>query len=430
MKHVKLFSGMLLLAAVVGCSGGDETVPDNKAQNETETVFVDDPGPALTAEQETMFNENVNGFTFNMFRALVNKNPGQSIVSSPLSVAAVLAMLNDGAMGKTREELLQVLGFGEAKTRALNEYFQKQMNMENKYDTKLQMSNAVFARQGFEFKPAFVEDMKKYYDAPAEVLDFSSPDAVDHINSWCSGHTNGMIPKIVDQLSPDALSVLLNAIYFNGRWAMPFVEDLTRSEKFTLEDKTQKSVQMMHLTMPMIYQENDLFQALCMEYSDAGYYMTILLPMPGKKVSDIVERMTEEWWKELNTKYVYSMIKGKEVVLSLPRFTVETKDEKIQNLKTVLSELGSPSMFNPEKAQFPNILTTVGLYVSQIIQKATIDVNEEGTIAAAITASTLDGESNALDILTPIYFTADHPFVYVISNMKTGVVYFIGTYQG
>ena len=175
MKHVKLFSGMLLLAAVVGCSSGDETVPDNKEQNETETVFVDDPGPALTAEQETMFNENVNGFTFNMFRALVNKNPGQSIVSSPLSVAAVLAMLNDGAMGKTREELLQVLGFGEAKTRALNEYFQKQMNMENKYDTKLQMSNAVFARQGFEFKPAFVEDMKKYYDAPAEVLDFSSP---------------------------------------------------------------------------------------------------------------------------------------------------------------------------------------------------------------------------------------------------------------
>ena len=239
-----------------------------------------------------------------------------------------------------------------------------------------------------------------------------------------------MIPKIVDQLSPDALSVLLNAIYFNGRWAMPFVEDLTRSEIFTLEDKTQKSVQMMHLTMPMIYQENDLFQALCMEYSDAGYYMTILLPTPGKKVSDIVERMTEEWWKELNTKYVYSMIKGKEVVLSLPRFTVETKDEKIQNLKTVLSELGSPSMFNPEKAQFPNILTTAGLYVSQIIQKATIDVNEEGTIAAAITASTLNGESNPSDILTPVYFTADHPFVYVISNMKTGVVYFIGTYQG
>ena len=419
---------MLLLMALVSCSSSEEAVKELENETGSETEFVDDPGPALTAAQEETFNENVNVFTFNMFRALANRNAGQSLVSSPLSAATVLAMLNDGAMGKTREELLEVLGFGEAKTRAMNEYFQKLMQAEGKYGTKLQISDGMFVSQGYDFKPSFVNDMRLYYDAPAEVLDFSQPASVDHINNWCAEHTNGVIPRIVETLQPDAISVFLNAIFFKGKWLNQFNEKKTKQQKFTLEDNTQKNVPMMQIRKDMYYYEDDLCQAVCLNYSDVDYAMTVLLPKPGRKVIDIIGSLTEEWWKSLNANITYSSEEGNEVMLSLPRFSVETKGDAMEDLSGVLSDMGVHSMFNPATAQFPNILTTAGLYVSQIVQKATIDVNEEGTVAAAVTSGFLYGSPGPQPGV--VTFTADHPFVYVISNQRTGIVFFIGTYQG
>jgi serpin B len=339
----------------------------------------------------------------------------------------VLAMLNDGAWGTTREELLQVLGFKDAKTRALNEYFQKQMKpLGTEGSTKLLLANAMFVREGFEFKPSFVEDMKQYYDAKTETLDFNSPESIDYINDWCSQKTNGLIPEMVRQISPITIAMLFNAIYFCGKWKSPFEKEQTNYAAFTDETGNSHQVEMMvQGTSDVGYFEGNDYKALRMDYEQGDYCMTLLLPTSSKKVSDILSTLSDESFRALDTKYTKP---DPIVVIHLPRFTVETPDETVENLEGVLRKVGITTIWN-EKAELPNILKGANPMVSQVRQKAKIMVTEDGTEAAAITQAGMVGSDIPGPRPYPV-FNADHPFVYIISNRTSGVIYFIGTYHG
>ena len=419
--------GLLLMATgMTSCSKSDSDDAGTKEGTETNTEFIDDKGGALTAEQEQAFNKGVNDFTFNMFRTMNAEHPQTSLVTSPLSAATLLAMLNDGAWGKTREELLTVLGFLDAKTRGMNEYFQKLMDTTaDDATTKLQMANAIYVRKGYEFKPAFTDDMKLYYSADVATLDFDKPETVKYINDWCSEKTHGMIPELIKELPSNALAMMIDALYFKGEWKNRFYDLLTKERTFTREDNTQCQVMTMHDSRESDdYQETDVYQALRMDYGNGSYNMTVLLPKQGKTVSDVVNSLTDASWSTLQSKMGYP---GTLVNISLPRFAVETTDE-VEDLKGILSKMGIKGIFSQTDAELPNVLNVTGLYIDQIKQKAVIKVTETGTEAAAVTYDFPCGSSG--EIIIPINFDATHPFVYVISNRTTGVVYFIGTYHG
>lgn len=431
MKAMKLCSiifGLLLATAgLMSCSSDDNEETGGKGKTENGTEYVDDKGEALTAEQQQTYNKSVNDFTFNMFRTMMAEHPQQSLISSPLSAACVLAMLNDGAWGKTREELLHVLGFSDAKTRALNEYFQKQLKIQDtESSTKLMFANAMFVRKGYEFNASFVEDMKLYYDAKAETLDFSSQESVKYINDWCSQKTNGLIPEMVRQISPNTIAMLFNAIYFCGKWKSPFEKDHTNYAAFTDETGNSHQVEMMvQGTSDVGYFEGDDYKALRMDYEQSDYCMTLLLPTGSKRVSDILGTLSDESFRALDTKYTKP---DPIVIIHLPRFTVETPDETVENLEGILRKMGITTIWN-EKAELPNILKDAWPTVSQVRQKAKIMVTEDGTEAAAITQTGMDGSAGPSSQPFP-EFNANHPFVYIISNRTSGVIYFIGTYHG
>ena len=421
------FGLLLATAGLTSCSSDDNEATGGNGNTENGTEYVDDKGGALTAAQEQAYNMSVNGFAFNMFRTMMAEHPQQSLVSSPLSAACVLAMLNDGAWGTTREELLQVLGFKDAKTRALNEYFQKQMKpLGTEGSTKLLLANAMFVREGFEFKPSFVEDMKQYYDAKTETLDFNSPESIDYINDWCSQKTNGLIPEMVRQISPNTIAMLFNAIYFCGKWKSPFEKDHTNYAAFTDETGNSHQVEMMvQGTSDVGYFEGNDYKALRMDYEQGDYCMTLLLPTGSKKVADILSTLSDESFRALDTKYTKP---DPIVIIHLPRFTVETPDETVENLEGILRKMGITTIWN-EKAELPNILKDAWPTVSQVRQKAKIMVTEDGTEAAAITQTGMDGSAGPSSQPFP-EFNANHPFVYIISNRTSGVIYFIGTYHG
>ena len=421
---VALVGMMCLTGGLVACSSNDEV-------NEPETVVeppIVEEEQGLTAEMEEAINSGINGFSFNLFRVMANNSPRTSIVVSPYSVASVLAMLNDGADGATRKELLEALGFGSSTTRGVNEFFQKQLAVTADGDgARLQTANALFVNQGQELAKTYTADMTAYYDAMVEALDFSSPASVSRINGWCKEKTKGMIPEIINVLSPQTQAVVANAICFGAKWAEPFDKRDTQPGMFTTEDG--KSIQADFMALGSTKGRTvsaDTYDALRMDYAGERFAMTILLPKEGYDVSHVVGTLSTESWTEL-----CRQLDAQEpwfTFVSLPRFTVEPREEG--DISGVLKSLGIKSMFSAATAEFPQILADASLlYVSKVEHKAKIVVTEDGTEAAAATVSEITNGSPGHDYPYPT-FIANHPFLFFISDRQTGCICFVGAYHG
>ena len=383
----------------------------------------------LTQEQKAFANKTTD-FSFNLFRA-VNQlsNDQKSSILSPISVAYVLGMLNDGAAGNTAKEITSVLGFGDGDAKAVNEFCQKLIDGAPQADPSvtLEIANAVVSNKYLDvkFESQFQKDMKQYYDAEVTSLDFTKKtDALRQINGWCTNHTKGMIPEILNEkeLSADALLLLMNALYFKATWTEKFDPKDTSKEIFTTESGQQKEMPMMHRKAAASYSENDVCAMLHLPYGSGDLWsMEILLPKEGKTVDDIINSLNAESWRDLRSH-------GKSAVIDIkiPRFETTFETDLIQPL----SSLGAPSMFDPFHAEFPHVSSNYkdNLYVGLMKQKAAIEVNEEGTKTSAVTVS----EMLCGDFLISenSIFHANSPFVYVIHEFSSGVIFFIGTFQG
>lgn len=404
------------------------TNEDNTATGSDDTVAEE---IHLTPALESAYNVGVNDLAFATFRAMADANPGTSLVYSPVSASSLLAMLCNGAGGDTLDELLQALGFGQEGMTALNEYYCQLMADAPAADptVSLHLANGVFTDDGSTVKPAFAADMENYYHAQAASLDFAAPTTLDYINGWCSQQTDGLIPSFLDELDPTASCLLLNAVGFKGKWATPFISSYTLERPFTREDGTVTTVKRMFMDMgegnKCPYTETDDYQAVRMAYGQGRYAMTVVLPRKGVATTDgVIAALSGEAWNTLCSSL--SLLSGSELVISLPRFTVATPS-RAENLEPVLQQVGAGRMFTPQ-AEFPGILEDGGLQVSKVCQKAVINVTEEGTEAAAVTGGFIISDDPGETQYT--YFTCDHPFIYIISDVTTGVIYFIGTYHG
>ena len=372
----------------------------------------------LTQEQKALVAKS-NDFSFNLYRAIHAADNQKSNITSPLSVAYVLGMLNDGAAGNTAKEISQVLGFGATK-QTINEYCKALIDQAPIADPSviLQIANIVAANQDVTLEKDFKNDMQNYYSAEVASLDFSKQSSVDYLNTWCKEKSGGMIPSIIDALSPEDLLVLMNAVYFKATWTEKFDEKDTKDEDFTKADGSTIKLPMMHRNAQIRYCTNDVYTGIWLPFGSGDRWsMKVLLPEEGKTIDDIVKSLTGESWE--NNLWQHAIVD-----IKMPRFS--TKSDIMLN--DMVSKLGAPSIFDPQKADFSLMSKNQKqFYVSQMKQKAAIEVNEEGTKTTAVTVSMMAG-SNIVNGKGE--FHANRPFVYVIQEWSSGAIFFIGTFQG
>lgn len=425
----KIFLFLLIAGtgmACQSCSSNEETTTEDptKPPSSSDSMVVDMLPKTrvieLTQEQRAFVEKN-NDFSFNLYRAINEDMEKKSNITSPLSVTYVLGMLNDGAEGNTSKEISQVLGFETNSKLAINEYCKSLIDQAPIADPSviLHIANIVAADKNVALRDSYQKDMQDYYSAEVASLDFSNRSSVDYLNNWCNEKSQGMIPEIIKNLSPEDLIVLMNAVYFKATWTEKFDKNDTHEESFTMADNTSINLPMMHRNAQVRYCSNDIYTGIWLPFGSGDKWsMKVLLPEEGKTVDDIIASLTNESWNHQNWMYAITDIK-------MPRFTTKS-DITLNNM---IASLGAPSMFDPMKADF-SLMTknAYPLFVSLLKQKSAIEVTEEGTKTSAVTVALMDMADAGIEDRG--VFHANRPFVYIIQEASSGAIFFIGTFQG
>lgn len=343
---------------------------------------------SLTDEEQALVTS-VNDLGFNMFRKVGAK---ESILLSPLGMTYALGLINNGAGGKTRTQINQVLGCDDKKAANINKFCRKMLTETPKLDklATIDISNEFTSHKNIQPKPAFKEVAKDSYDT-----------------------------KFMASESDQLKFTLVNTINFKGIWTDKFPKAYTQDETFKGEDGKEQTVPMMNQTHQFFYTENDLCQTLCLPYSNGAYQMIVLLPKEGRTVKEVAQSLTADSWEKM-----YDQMRRVRVDVKLPRFESESE----VNLTGIMSAL-MPNAFNMKKADFSNLFDLESC-IKMIKQKGRIKVDETGTEAWVATA--LQGRIAGLDFTKPetIVFHATHPFLYFIREWSTSTIFFIGQYMG
>ncbi len=375
----------------------------------------DDSGIKMTKNTEDLIKSD-NEFGIGLFRELLACQDNDSnIIFSPFSVSMALAMTYNGADGTTKEAMEATMKKEGLTIEEINDIYKNLMNGLKSVDPKvvLEIANSIWYRDDFSVEQDFINTNMNYYDAGVTSLDFTSPTAKDIINDWVALKTHDKIDEIIKIISPQAVMYLINAIYFNGIWKYEFDEEETRDNDFYLSGGSIIQVPTMLIEGNFNYQENNIFSSVELQYGAGDYSMLILLPNEGKSTSDIVDNLTSENWEIWLENYT-----EQEKIIRLPKFKFEFED----SLNTPLKNMGMDIAFSPSEADFSKIIPDVGLFISMVKQKAFIDVNEQGTEAAAVTVVEISFTSEPVGK----YFTVNKPFLFVIKEKKTKAILFIG----
>ena len=409
MKHLSFFiSAMAVVAVGVSC---EKTGGDDDGNNPYK--------PLELTTKSTEFVQKGNSFSIE-FIDRINASATKDYIISPLSMQFLLGMVLDGAEGMTADEICSVLGYGKGEKDAVDEYclsmLQQLPVMDKK--TKLNIANALFADNTLPVLDSYQSLVGKYYQAEIANLDFSDgTNTLKTINEWCSRNTDGMIPKVLDELCPDIPLYLFNAMYFKGEWKEKFKKSFTADETFTDESGNKAKVKMMKQNEVHGYTENEVFQAVSMSYGNTAFSMVALLPKTGYKVTDVIASLRESGWDDVRSG-MYTC----DVDLWLPRFETSFG----LKLNDFLADMGMPLAFDKKKADF-SALSDVPLYLDYVQQDAIIKVDEEGTEAAVVSHA---GFGMPTSPGPDVIFHADHPFLYLITEKSTGAILFAGRYSG
>lgn len=359
-----------------------------------------------------------NSFAWKLLERTAQESGQKSLVVSPLSAVYALGMAANGADGATLQEIVGTLGFTGGIDQ-LNGYCRTMLKQCPSIDrtTTVSIANCVEVNKQYSLKSDFEDAVKDNFDARVESRDFADASLVGDINKWCSRNTGGMISKMFDEIDPEMSAIILNALYFRGLWRSAFSESATRTDKFNMADGQSAEVKMMYQCDDFGYYSDGLMQILSMDYGNGSYSMQIVLPAEGKTTADVLSALQQRKWSD-----VIAECSKREVEVHLPRFTIETR----QSLADALKALGMPTMFT-EDADFSRLSDTP-MFVSEVIQKAKIEVDESGTKAAAVTE--IGFVADAYDPNTPPVFYANRPFIYAITEHSTSTLLFVGQFVG
>jgi len=369
---------------------------------------------ALTVEQKALVQSN-NQFAFTLFNKACNNETQKNLFISPFSVSMALSMTLNGAAGSTKTGMENTLGYAGQQISAINDYNKLLAGQLQSIDEHVtfNIANSIWYRNTFSVLPSFLTTNQNYYNAEVSALDFNSPSAVNTINNWVSAKTNKAIPTIIDNIPAANIMYLINALYFKGSWRNQFDASKTTDQNFYKEDKTTVQCKMMTQDITFPCYGNDTFGAIELPYGQGNFVMTILLPKTGKTTSDILATFNASTWQTITDGLLPTSLK-----FSMPRFKMSYET----SLNGLLSSMGMADAFNSTVANFTGINAGGGLFISEVKHKTLVDVNEEGTVAAAVTSVAVT--LTAMPLIGVV--TVDKPFVFVISEKSTGAILFTG----
>jgi serpin B len=412
---------LVLVLPVIASVQMAQPVAGEVLESDKERITSPDVG---TSEQASLV-EGSSAFAFDLYQAL--KEEDGNLFYSPYSISLALAMTYAGARGETAEQMADTLHFllDQNKLHPVFNWLDAELasrgeGAEGKDGEgfRLNIVNAIWGQEDYEFLSDFLDVLAENYGAGLRILDFMTETEKSRltINDWVSNQTEGRIEDLIPQGVIDALTrlVLTNAIYFNAAWAYPFDEDMTADGPFYLLDGGQVSVPMMKQTQSFGYAEGEGYQAIELPYDGDELSMVILLPEAGQ---------FEAFEAGLQTQQVSDIISGlqpTEVALTMPQFEFESEF----SLKDTLADMGMPIAFSPDDANFSGMTGTPDLYISEVIHKAFISVDEAGTEAAAATAVIMNRCSAPYE--PPVEVTIDRPFIFLIRDIETGTILFAG----
>ncbi len=358
-------------------------------------------------------------FTLDLYNQL--KKTDGNLFFSPFSIFTALAMTWAGARENTAVQMAETLHFTEKPAqfhRAIGDLISQLNAVQKETDVELSIANAIWAQKGYQFLDEFFRIVQQSYQADLKQVDFSSAaeSARQAINAWVEQQTN---EKIKDLLPPKVLNaltrlVLVNAIYFKGFWDNQFKSRDTREMEFWLLTEVAVKVPMMHQEHQFGYWENDWLQIIEMPYKEESLSLIVLLPKEKTGITDLEQKLNFE-----NMMAWQSRLRKRKVVVFFPKFKIESQF----SLGQTLSLMGMPDAFDPELADFSAMVGQKELYISAVIHKAFLEVNEEGSEAAAATGVVVSVTSIAP---SPPIFKADHPFVFFIRDNKSQSILFLG----
>lgn len=371
---------------------------------------------ALTTSEAGLVDAD-NEFGLKLFRAVSEDEGDENLFISPLSISMALGMTLNGADGETYAAMQKTLELNGLSESEINASYRSLIDLLRDLDPEVvfEIANSIWHREGFSVEADFLDVNRQSFDSEVRELDFSDPEAPGVINGWVAEKTRGKIEEIVEQIDPLTMMYLINAIYFKGTWTYEFDPEATRSRPFTGMNGTQNDVPMMEQETDLGYFETEIFQAVDLPYGDSLYSMTVILPRHGRQLDAVIESLDQKIWNEWTGRF-----RSTGVSLRLPRFKLEYE----VTLNDVLSSLGMEIAFNPYEADFTRINPNQeDLYISNVKHKTFVEVDEEGTEAAAVTSVEVSVTS-AGGGAVPVH--VDRPFVFAIREQHSGTILFVG----
>ena len=402
MKKVFLFGAMLcMLVACNGKNGNGVTQPKKLKLNSTEKELVN----------------HCNDFSFNLLAQVASDDENENVVLSPLSASMLLGMLMNGADGETLAQMQAVTGFGsDVAIEDINAYYRQLIDVLPALDkyTNVNLANGIWAHEKFPVRETFVEACKKNFDAEAKnVPTFMDDKVLEEINKYAAKHTNNRIKKVIDKsmVSDATVMALLNALYFKSEWAQKFKKSDTKKQSFTTLNGKKIQTDMMYNGAEWNYGRGEDYQLVELPYQGDAYCADIILPAEGIDIRTWTKSLNAERWQEMVDR-IYST----EVTLLMPKFSLNYR----RSLAGDLQALGITDAFDEQQANFSR-LSEMRTFINLFLQYTFMQVDEEGTEAAAVTVATMDLTTAAS---LPKQLTIDRPFLFVIREREYGTILF------
>ena len=406
-----LLAALLIALGGLHCSRSTEPgAPDQGSANPPDRTPQD-----LTPQEQSLLGSS-NQFGFKLFQKVAEASaPGDNVFISPLSASYALGMCYNGAAGTTREGMATALELSGLSVEEVNKAYHGLTELLTGLDSTVQMdiANSIWYRLGFPVRQEFIDLNATYFDALVREIDFDAPWAADTINHWVAENTHDKIKEIVTPFEiRSCVMALLDAIYFKGTWTITFDTAATQPETFYLADGSTVQRDLMASDTMYGYFENDLLQAVEIPYGQESFAMVVLLPKTGHSPEDIIAQVTADDWS--------AWMDGLEVDtvrLRLPKFKLSYE----VGLNDMLKAMGIAEAFSPD-ADFSNIVDGGGIFISQVKQKAFVQVDERGTEAAAVTVVLMPTAYPG----GPKWMFVNRPFLFAIRERVSGTVIFIG----
>lgn len=349
--------------------------------------------------------------------------PGSGNVTvSPYSVAAALALAYNGAAGETAEELGTLLGYAQQERQKLNDSHQALLQVMNAAGPgiELKIANSVWGAENLPLRKDYLKTAETFYNATVKVTDLAAAESVDEINGWVADHTEHQITEMLTEpVGPRAVAVLVNALYFQAGWTDVFPEEATAPADFYPPDGQTVQAMMMKRSGFFSYADTGLWQAVKLPYGEGQMEMTVVLPGEKSSLEELTAQLAAG---DFPPEEEFTRTRG---TLRLPRFKATYGEE----LTLALKALGVKLAFDPDRGEFPLLADLdVPIYFSKVIHKTYIDVNEKGTEAAASTVIAMRAGS-APPADAPFEMTVNRPFLFMIRDVQTGVVLFLGAIE-